>query len=546
MQVFNNITGQWEDDGKAPVPPSQTANPFGGAPAVPNAVAPPGAPAPGITTPPMPVPESPPPAPADASMPPMPTAGGGMLSKELKSTSTTTSYEKPTAKEGELARQRDSNVTAAKSIEDKATEIAVKRAHEEAAGAAAAAKLAEVQQAQATAKQAAWDAEYQRRAQVAKQDEEALRGAKVQDFWADKSTGQKIAAGMAVLFGGLARTKLYAAGNTNATNEGADFITKAIDDDYKKQQARIEQLRQNAARSGKDRDTYLDQIDKMEDRLNIRHAVATKKIATDTTARMAQLLPNQAAVDGNKAKLAIDAKAIEAQQRVEEGIRKKTSTTVNRQETLIDPALAAAMGGGAGKATEGQATAEAQVRSQADALRQIESGPPLSQDTLKKIQGNEGTAKLFEKGGSLAELFGKGTGIVKPPLADIPPAQQKVFLAWQNAAEYKIRALTGAGMSEAEARKSAMVDIPQIGDSAETIRTKLNNLKSFNANQLARVAPGRRAALEQEIQRGGQTPTAQAPQNAQIRDGIEWLRANPTHPKARDVAAKLRAMGAPL
>lgn len=65
------------------------------------------------------------------------------------------------------------------------------------------------------------------------------------DYWSDKSTGNKVLAGLAMLTGALGRTD-------NSTNPGMQIINQAIERDFRMQQARIEKAKGNmaAAREG--------------------------------------------------------------------------------------------------------------------------------------------------------------------------------------------------------------------------------------------------------------------------------------------------------
>jgi len=65
------------------------------------------------------------------------------------------------------------------------------------------------------------------------------------DYWADKSTGNKVLAGLSIMFGALGRTD-------NSTNPGLKMVNDAIERDFRMQQARIEKAKGNmaAAREG--------------------------------------------------------------------------------------------------------------------------------------------------------------------------------------------------------------------------------------------------------------------------------------------------------
>lgn len=529
---LNPRTGELEDDGTGV--PSISPTQLTGAQGNPRAVG---------EAPPAPLPpvgsiDQASDAPPMAPMPP----AAGMLSRELKSTSSTTSYEKTTEREGELAKQRAANVDAQRGAIDQQTDINTRRANVEAEGAQQTAQLAADQEKFAEAQRKLWDAEYARRDAIAQKDMQEARNAKIQDFWADKTTGQKIAAGMAVLFGGLARTKLYAAGNLNARNEGADFIAKAVEDDYKKQQDRIEQLRQNAERSGKNRDTYLEQIDRMEDRMNARFAVATKKLAADVTARLAKVLPDQAAVDGNKAKLALDAIAIDAEQKLEEGKRKKVSATVNRSETLMDPGFAAATRPGMDVNIYGvDGKPIAQVKDPKAATKINEANAAFRQMTglLKQLENS------YDKNGKWIAPWGDEKTVRESLQSQIDVAAKTLYDLGVVAGPDMgiIRGGTGGGAwtgpqavknirtTQAMLAQKQIAALDSQGLPGRQVVGQLLSAPSFGETQPTQQAP---------VQ-GGRSGGASSADIAALQ---RYLQSNPNGPRAGEVRERLRQLGA--
>lgn len=70
----------------------------------------------------------------------------------------------------------------------------------------------------------------------AQTDAQKYQSAGLHDYWADKSTGQKVLAGIAIMFGAAGRAE---------GNPGLTMVQNAIDRDFRMQQAKIEKLKGN-------------------------------------------------------------------------------------------------------------------------------------------------------------------------------------------------------------------------------------------------------------------------------------------------------------
>lgn len=207
-----------------------------GPPAGAPPVAPPVAPALGVTLPP-PAPLAPPPPAAAAPRPAAPRRPGGAPSTAGLNTG---------AEERKLYGEEERLSNEAVTAEQKAGEVKKQIAGVEATNAQDLAnqKLAAAQQQQQVI--AAANQRTQQWADRAQAESEKFQKMDFHDYWADKSTGNKVLAGLAMLTGAAGRTD-------NSTNPGMKMINDAIERDFRMQQVRIDKQKQNVAAA---RDQY--------------------------------------------------------------------------------------------------------------------------------------------------------------------------------------------------------------------------------------------------------------------------------------------------
>lgn len=103
-------------------------------------------------------------------------------------------------------------------------------------------RVALAQQAQREQQAAIDNANKRSQAWLDRADEETakLMQMKPQDYWANKSTGERVIAGLSVLFGAAGRTD-------NSTNPGLKIVNDAIEKDFRLQQAQIDKQAKNVA-----------------------------------------------------------------------------------------------------------------------------------------------------------------------------------------------------------------------------------------------------------------------------------------------------------
>lgn len=530
MQVFNSATGQWEDDGNAPVPPSQTANPYGGAPPVANVLAPPGVAAPGVAPPTPSLPGGLPPVdaatgatPAPAMRPPSP----DMLTKDLTSSggSRTKVVESAAEKKlvGEMGKTQAEH------------EAAIRQQgglNQQAAGeqATAAAERARIEQAHAAERQRV--ADEQNKVIAAKQAEHDAKAAQyskteLKDFWADKSTGQKVAAAFAVALSGLGNAFQARAGMGAGKNGAMEVLNKAVEDDRQLQLQRIAKMRDDVAMARTGIADAREAKRALIEDTEAKYSAARAKIETDLAARMSKLLPDQAAVNTNADLVKLRESNNEKELTRVQGLRDHVTSTWSKQQTLMDPAMVAAMRGGASanpalnSEYTGKAASDKERENDAFATRMATSfqdmygGKPPSKEDIKAYRAYLVEQDLAERNPKI-DYAAKLVGLRKSLEQRLSPEGRRFFGAFNEFAGANLRKESGAAISPKEVMQLGDRILPAPGDTPEDTKRKRETARQLTLGT-ARQSH-RPTFYEQQLNGGGQqTPTAQAPQTGGVR-----------------------------
>lgn len=350
---------------------------------------------------------------------------------------------------------------------------------------------------------------------------DAHRKAAPKDFWADKSTGDKVLGILAVVLGGLG-----AALKGSDRNVGLDALNQVIERDYRRQIDGINKMRDEVEFS---RGKAIDMTGRKEAAL--RNADAWRTAAYQTLADkgltlLAQMGVPKAEREAHAAILGLREKAIEADREYLNKERQRVTTQVTRNVVEQDPGFGQAA---VGKMTDAQGQAEATVRTMAEAYKTIVTSKPLSDEALKSI-GEKGIIEKAVEGRPILNAIGRRTGLITQPLADLKPEQQRTALAWQSAHESILRSLTGAGATESEANRTAARIVPQPGDSAETVKFKTEQYRKFIEAQAVRMHPSR---VEGAV--GGMRASAQTQPSSRDAEAIQWARAHPNDPRSKKI-----------
>lgn len=320
----------------------------------------------------------------DPGDPPIPTAPG------VSSTPTTAVTSSTGTSRGALAPAAAARVAAARAALVQNEQAQIEAAQKDGELKAQRAKLEE-QQADQEAAVRAQHAQLRQEANAA--GEREFAGAKarhteewnryrqmdIRDYWADKSTGHKVLAGIAVFLGGLGAGR----------NQAAEILQSNIARDFERQRERIERQYQAVQAAGRDVGSAGEQLAARMKSLDLKESAALATVAAKMKAELARLGVPQAQVAANKEILAIEAKAAEKRTQVDESERTRISSNVSR---------GVSQGGSAGAdglifGPEGKVVANVGDKKKAEAINKFNAQYLVGRELLEKLR--ESYAKGF-------------------------------------------------------------------------------------------------------------------------------------------------------
>lgn len=501
-----------------------------------------------LATVPLPPPDAPAPAEAPAAPNPLampgPALGADTVGKDQKRVSTTVASGQLAPEQKAALVDADKASQALVDAERKASgvrkEIAdIHQMETSEAGALAAARAQRVSQIQEQGN-ARIEAARARAAQV----EERFQKAEVRDFFADKGTGSKVLAAIAVGLGAIGSAL------AKGPNHALQIVQHTIDADLARQRANIDKMKDNVlfARTGiRDAEEAKEQL--------LADATARSAAELDVSAKKwaemkARLGAPMEEVLADKNIATLRAAAAERRIQALEPLTKRVSTTTERTIAQMDAGAVPF-----GKFTADQAKSALLAGQMLGELETLKKSPQLSPKALESLQANALRAESADTtaakgiGGSLAVSGARALGLVpKSKYEGLNAGEQRTANAWDNLTEKYARLLTGAGMSEGEARRMALQNAPHAGDTPAVIQQKLDRLATA-AQQMLSTSGGAGALVTRA---GGQhapqgpvaAPAAPGKPSAADMEAIRWARDNISNPKMAEKArAILRANG---
>lgn len=384
---------------------------------------------------------------------------------------------------------------------------------------------------------------------------QAYRSAGLRDYWSDKSKGERVAAALFVGMGQLA------AGLTGQGNAALRIVDDAIEREHRLQLEKLGKLKDQtllAAAGVRDAETARLRLFERE---KLRYSAARENVAARGAARLAQAgVPlEQARAQANVADS--ERKALEA--------RLDAITAGMRAEAMMRAAAKAAKGrgGGAGggrsgeyksevtgkPASDTERTSDAYAARMTTQLQRIKGLPPLSpkaRDAIRTYIREEEIAKQNPGLDYVAHLF-----TARETLAQrLPPRDLETWEALKEFTAANLRRESGAAIGVDEERQALERFAPVVGDTESNRQAKLRamegvasaeGVRSYRPSYWKAQLDGGAAPVR--ASRGSAPSAPQAPARAQDPEAAAaaaWLRANPSHPKAAAVRARLQQMGA--
>ena len=323
---------------------------------------------------------------------------------------------------------------------------------------------------------------------------EEAKNFKFQDYWADKSTANKLLAAFAVGVGALG-----GAISGNNQNTALDIINKTIDRDYQLQKDKLSKLQSEISsateQSNLNRQTSADALA----RLDASFAGKLDSVASQFEQKLLKMGVPAAEIANNKIINDIKNKANEIAQRAEEGKR-----TVREIEKLNETKV---IEGKLPQVTEGQGKARGFASRMVEATKQFDKEGGISPDAVEKIQRWQQQNAILSE--TVVPGFGKVSQLViKPGVNPLPSniseKDKRAYLAVEEFARANLRKESGAAIGVDEMQSELNQYLPRPGDSKETIQQK------------RRIMTNKLAALQQEVGEGAKINIPKEPaQNKQ-------------------------------
>lgn len=343
-------------------------------------------------------------------------------------------------------------------------------------------------------------------------EKEKFSKMELRDFWADKSTGKKIAAVMAVGFGGLA------AGILGTSNSTLDILNKAVDDDFRLQRAQIQKQAEEIANATGDVEQARQFLADAETRINAKHSEALKKVEAKYAARLKAQGYDVAQIAQDKGLLSIGEQAREREQAAitnemqrQQGLRARTTSTT----MLVDPELA-----------KGGAAHDLSIYGPGGVVIGRAKDPKTAAEVNKS---NGAFAQLDNILGQLEAGY-KKDGVPLNPFGDAwnskKTLEAQAIVAYKNMAE--LGALSGPDMG-------LVISAIGGGLTGEQSVAKLRKARELLAQGQAKFMDARGVKGEQAVQSLTQPQGGGKALSEQDRAALEWAKQHPGDERAKKI-----------
>jgi len=336
----------------------------------------------------------------------------------------------------------------------------------------------------------------------------ALKAMKLTDYWADKTTGDKVLAGLAIALGGFGA---HLSGDKN--NRALDIINSTIDRDLQIQKGNIEAQMQlvgeadkGVAASKSQQEFLLSNVELLKkaayENLGDKYLAAAKKRG----------IPEQQIMT-DATYLALRQKQNDADIKSQEGLRKSVDSTTQRQVTSsLDPSL------NAKAATETQGKARAFGLRMAEATKKYDKTGGISPVGADKIRDHISEVYTVSKdaGGILKY-------VLKPGAKPLPSGlSEKDTLAWgaiEDFSRANLRGESGAVIGSDEFRTELDQIMPTVTDTPAVIAAKRKLMTGKLAATVQQMGSQSKVNMPSE-------PAEQSPKTSESQGDVRMVAPN--------------------
>lgn len=297
---------------------------------------------------------------------------------------------------------------------------------------------------------------------------ESWKGAKIKDYWSDKSTGDKALAALSVAMGSFG-----AALTGRGQNDALRILDNAIERDYKLQTDRIQKMSDSVAmaRAGvKDADAARDKL--LAD-VDARHSLILDRMGAMVSARKAQLGPEAAGVNADAAAALLEEKKaandLQREQRYESKAHSQTVVGRVPRGTGRGPGP-----GGVGEPKEFQYRAEKTLIRALNEGARLESLPQLSVEGRELMKQELALQAAARANPTSDMIITKLTGLRQKIQEKLSENDRRAYRAGKQFLEPFLRDDTGAAIGPDEMVNKVDGLLPVAGDGPKDLEDKRN------------------------------------------------------------------------
>lgn len=367
--------------------------------------------------------------------------------------------------EAGILRQVEANAEQSNKLIDKQAELNMEKAwHEE----RATKQLAELKAKQLVDRENMINAYNGKIADGEKKADEELnryKEMKPTDYWADRSTGQKIVAGLAMAFGA------FGSALNGKDNRAAAVIEGAVRDDLaKKMAAQEKQLKVYEMADGRVKRAIEKRGLSIED-MKLREAASYDKVEAEARQMMASMGMDEAQIEANIKKLGIADKKAASMMDYYQGLRTKAEHESQTIKVETDPGLV--------KAANAKNTPPAQLKANAaltvmtDEAAKLEKLGPLSPSARKILFTELALKNAAEKNPTL-DYASRLADVRKQVATKLKGKDKQIYAAHLSFLDPLVRERTGANAPASEVEALAAPITEATGDRPEDLADKRN------------------------------------------------------------------------
>lgn len=439
-----------------------------------------------------------------------------------------------TAGEKDIQKEALEEEKKALKVAEQRGEVERKRAEVDAVNANYGAALKEVQDAErkeALRKQeetykdlkAKADQEYE---SYRKDAEDTQKGLTSDGWWSTRSTGQKIAAGIAMIAGVIG-------GMQDGSNVGVDAVNAAMEKDFANQRERLALRKENVAKLKGDKTEFIAEADRALKALDLKHAGALDSAAAKAEALMRQMGVPDAEIKKNEAIANLRKQALDRRQKYEEGLRQdvfKPITTTTRVK--LDGGAAGGGKGPGANALDDIVRIEGDVQDLDALMRTIKENPKAYEEYKDAMQSWKRAEAASKAGAGSIRGLAQMTGLAAAaPDENLKSEAARAIYRGISKLESSMAKSYGGAITDGD-RDSARASLSALtAKPGEFLKTLGDTRKKWEGAYQRYAAPRGAAPGARPAGTLPPSPAAGPQLSAQDIEAIKWARANANDPK---------------